>query len=397
MSSAFTPYRWVVLAIYAWVAGLSQLLWLNFAPILSFIQKRHAIPESTASLLLMVFPLTYVLLSIHAGALIDRKGYRYAIGLGAILMAVFSCLRIYDGSFWILLIAQTGISLGQPYVVNGVTKLVFDWFPKEETVLATGLGTVGLFVGMSIGLAATPPMVEKISYQGAMIAFAVITCLSAAAFLLICRTRSASAGESAGIDRSFWPRLREREFKLLFVISFLGLGYFNGLTSWIEAILATNGTDSAKAGIIGGVLIMGGIAGSIVIPALADKLKKRQPLLLLSIAAACVTLIPLCQSGSYSVLLVIGFLQGFFFLPSYALLLDLTSLQAGERWAGSATGVLMMIGNAGGVLVIFLMGWMKGESAGFPSALYFLLALLVASGAVASRVREPTPPLLSRV
>ena len=40
------------------------------------------------SLLLLVFPLTYVLLSAHSGALIDRKGYRYSIGLGAILMAV---------------------------------------------------------------------------------------------------------------------------------------------------------------------------------------------------------------------------------------------------------------------------------------------------------------------
>src|SRR4051812_8810143 len=95
-----------------------------------------------------------------------------AIGLGALLMAAFSCLRIYTGSFWILLVAQAGISLGQPYVVNAVTKLVLDWFPPEETVLATGLGTVGLFVGMAVGLAATPPALEALGYSGTMIAFA---------------------------------------------------------------------------------------------------------------------------------------------------------------------------------------------------------------------------------
>src|SRR5579872_4248350 len=156
MSQGHSSYRWVVLAIYAWIAGLSQLLWLNFAPILSLVQKQYGVTEATASLLLMVFPFTYVLLSVHAGALIDAKGYKYAIGLGAILMAVFSCLRIYTGNFWILLIAQTGISLGQPYVVNAVTKLVMDWFPAEQAVLATGLGTVGLFVGMAIGLAVSP-------------------------------------------------------------------------------------------------------------------------------------------------------------------------------------------------------------------------------------------------
>src|SRR3954468_13435122 len=98
-SNRASSSRWVVLAIYAWIAGLSQLLWLNFAPILSQVQARFGVPESTASLLLLVFPLTYVLLSIHAGALIDRKGYRYAVGLGATLMATFACLRIVSGSF----------------------------------------------------------------------------------------------------------------------------------------------------------------------------------------------------------------------------------------------------------------------------------------------------------
>ena len=34
-------YRWVVLILFTVVAGLSQLLWLNFAPILTMIQKQY--------------------------------------------------------------------------------------------------------------------------------------------------------------------------------------------------------------------------------------------------------------------------------------------------------------------------------------------------------------------
>jgi predicted MFS family arabinose efflux permease len=332
-----------------------------------------------------------VLLSVHAGALIDAKGYKFAIGMGALLMAAFSCLRIYTESFWVLLVAQTGISLGQPYVVNAVTKLVLDWFPQEQAVLATGLGTVGLFVGMAIGLAATQPSVEALGYGGSMAAFAALTCVSCVAFFFLCKTRGTQAqGASAGISMAFLSKLKDRHLLPLFIISFLGLGFFNGLTSWIEAILATNGIDSARAGIVGAALIVGGIAGSIAIPALSDQLKRRKPFLLLSIGAAAATLIPLCRSGDYSLLLLFGFLQGFFFLPAYALLLDMTSLEAGERWAGSATGVLMMIGNGGGVIVIFLMGWMKGEQAGFPTALPFLFALLILSAGTAFLTREPT-------
>jgi MFS family permease len=387
-------YGWVVLAIYAWVAGLSQLLWLNFAPILSQVQRQFGISESTASLLLLVFPLTYVLLSAHAGSLIDRKGYRFAIGAGAVLMALFSCLRICTGNFWILLIAQTGISLGQPYVVNGVTKLVADWFPPENAVLATGLGTVGLFVGMALGMAATPPLYDALGLQGAMTVFAAVTCVSAAAFFVLCRKNSGKNRETLSariaetVPAASWRDFLETRFILLFVVSFIGLGYFNGLTSWIEAILAPQGIDSAQAGVIGGLMIFGGIFGSVAIPALSDKLGRRKPFLLLSVAAAAATLFPLCRSGSYSALLFWGFLQGFFFLPAYALLLDMTSMEAGEARAGSATGLLMLTGNAGGVVVILAMGWLKGEGAAFPSALGFLLALLAAAAITAAFLRE---------
>ena len=51
------PYRWVVLAVYTLVAGLSQLLWLNFAPLLTTVEQRYGVSELWASTLVMAFPL----------------------------------------------------------------------------------------------------------------------------------------------------------------------------------------------------------------------------------------------------------------------------------------------------------------------------------------------------
>src|SRR5262249_41443139 len=131
--------RWAVLAAYAAVVGVSQMLWLNFAPLLSLVQVRYGVSELRASLLVLVFPLLYVVLSIPAGALTDARGYRFAIGAGAIGMTVASALRVFDQSFWCLLAAQIGIAIAQPYVGNGISKLVADWFPEEQSALATGL------------------------------------------------------------------------------------------------------------------------------------------------------------------------------------------------------------------------------------------------------------------
>src|SRR4051812_5830324 len=126
------PIRWAVLMAYFGVAAMSQMLWLNLAPLVSFIQTKYAVSELTVSSLLLSFPLLYVILSIHSGRLIDKKGYRYVIILGSVISAVFACLRVYDGNFYVLLIAQTGIAIGQPYIINGISKLVGDWFAKEH-------------------------------------------------------------------------------------------------------------------------------------------------------------------------------------------------------------------------------------------------------------------------
>src|SRR5262249_9079327 len=45
--------RWGVLFAYTLVVGISQMLWLNFAPLLSLIQARYGVSELWASLLVL--------------------------------------------------------------------------------------------------------------------------------------------------------------------------------------------------------------------------------------------------------------------------------------------------------------------------------------------------------
>src|SRR5687767_11453715 len=110
------PGAWPVLLAFTLVSAVTQLLWLNFAPLITLVMKRYGVSEGQASLLILVFPLIYIFLSLHAGALIDRHGFRRIVGCGAIATAAFSAVRIYDESFWVLLAGQFGIAIAQPYV-----------------------------------------------------------------------------------------------------------------------------------------------------------------------------------------------------------------------------------------------------------------------------------------
>lgn len=384
-------YRWVVLGAYLPVAGLSQLLWLNFAPLLTWVQKRYQVSENVSSGLLLVFPLLYVVLSLPAGGLIDKKGYRFGIGLGAVIMAVGATLRIADSSFWTLLAGQIVIASAQPFIINGITKLVGDWFTQEQSAIATGLGTMGMFVGMTIGMAATPAMQEAIGFRGTMAVFAAVTWIACLTFWFFVRPNiqplSATEPASRPLSEMKWL-FKNRSLLLLFALAFLGLGFFNGLTTWLEAILAPNGIDSAQAGMIGGALILGGVVGAVVVPAASDHFKRRKPFLIGSVAAALVALYPLCGGRDYHGLLALGAALGFFFLPAYALLLEMCTDLAGEAWAGSATGILMLAGNAGGVIVTLAMVWVKGDSATFRPAVHLLFGLLALTVALAALMAE---------
>ncbi len=384
-----SAYRWVVLGVFMLVAGLSQALWLNYAPLLTLVQSKYGVSEGMAGGLLLVFPLIYVLLSVPAGQLTDRRGYKFSVGLGAVLMAGFSCLRINESSFWVLLIAQVGIAVGQPFAVNGISKLVADWFTPQQSAMATGLGTMGMFMGMAAGMAATPPLVESLGYQGAMVVFAAISVGICAAFLLLSKNNPGARPAATVVEEpSMLSLLKNPRLLLLFTVAFLGLGFFNGLTTWIEPILAPNGFDAVKAGNVGGVLIIGGILGAVVVPALSDALKRRKPFLIGSVALALGALVPTVTSHDETVVLISAAALGFFFLPAFALLLDMCATVAGEKAAGGATGLLMLFGNGGGVVVILAMVFVKGDEPTFMRAVYLLYAIVAVAIALAFGVKE---------
>lgn len=374
------PLRWAILAIYVVIVALSQLLWLNFAPILTQIQARYGVDELTASLLVLVFPLLYVLLSLPAGRFVDTRGYRLAIGGGGFVMSAFAALRIYDDSFWILLAGQIGIAVAQPFIVNGISKLVVDWFDPQQGAIATGLGTMGMFIGMAAGLAATPPLVTSFGLRGAMAVFAAITLVASIVFWVVVRSNPAAppAEAPATTGGELRSLLRDRRLVVLFALALFGLGEFNGLTTWLEEILKPQGFDSEGAGLAGGVLVLGGIIGAVVIPSLSDKLRRRKPFVILCSAGGLATLYPLCTSADQTIVLVFAALHGFFLLPALALLLDMSARLAGPARAGSATGLLMLVGNAGGVVVPIAMQAARGDAKTFQSGVYMLLGVLAA-------------------
>ena len=78
--------------------------------------------------------------------------------------------------------------------------------------------------------------------------------------------------------------MRQKDFLLLLVIFFIGLGMFNGITTWIEEIVGPRGFSTAQAGIAGGLMLVGGIVGAFVLPLISDCTRRRKPFIILALA-----------------------------------------------------------------------------------------------------------------
>jgi predicted MFS family arabinose efflux permease len=375
-----------VLAAFTLLAGVTQMLWLNFAPLITLVRERYAVSELVASTLVLVFPLLYVLLSIPAGQIVDRKGYRFAIGWGGTITALFATLRIHDASFAVLLAAQIGIAVAQPLVINGISKLVADWFVEAHGAVATGIGTVGMFLGMAVAMAATPALVASSGLTTTMAVFAAIAWASALLWWWLGKERTPPSASAA--SGGLGELLRDGQLRSVFVLAFLGLGFFNGLTTWLEPMLAPNGFDAEAAGLVGGVIIVGGIVGSVVVPALSDAAKKRKPFLIACALAALPMVYPLCTTRSPALAYALGFGIGFALLPAFALLLEMCSELSGKERAGNATGLLMLMGNGGGVVVILAMDFVHDDAPTWMPAVWLLLGVLVLTLVLATRVHE---------
>jgi len=410
-------YRWIVLGAFMLVGALVQVMWLNYAAITSTsgtgadrmvgVAQLMQVSEFKITLLATMFPLVFILVSIPAGIIIDRKGFRFAVMLGVVLTAGFSFLRLFTANYTLVLIGMIGIAIGQPFVNNSITKMVAAWFPTEESALATGLATLSLFIGMIIALALTPALLKMFGdtlggVRGIVLVYGIAAVVVVVAFALLGRasppkppkrTEEELQEEGASVNLGSIRKIFGLyDFRLLCIIIFIGQGAFIAILQLIDQILKPKGISSETAGFIGAVMVIAGVVGSVVIPSLSDKYKKRKPFLLLAALVALPTLFLIAQLNSTMQIYMVSVVTGFFILSAFPLMLTLSEETTGHRLTGTGTAILLLLGNAGGVALTLVMestmNATGGENNSYYWAMMFVVFLFAVAFVVALFIRE---------
>jgi MFS family permease len=386
-------YRWLVLAAFVAIACMTQVLWITFAPITGAAAKFYHTSDLMIGLLSMSFMVVYVLIVLPCAWVIDTLGFRTAVGIGAVLSAVFGLTRgIFASSFTLVFVSQIGIAVGQPFVIGAITKVAARWFPVRERATASGLGTLALFLGPLAAMLLTPPLVLRLGFRPTLLIYGAATAAAAVFFLAAAREHPptpAGRDERVLMLDGLKSMLRRRDFLLLLVVFFIGLGMFNGISTWIEDIVRPRGFTISQAGMLGGLMLVGGIVGAVVIPLLSDRLRRRKPFIILALAGLIPGLAGMTFTTSYPLLLLSGFLFGFFLLSAGPVGFQYAAEITHPAPEGTSNSLLLVMGQISGIAFIFAMDAFKSPATGsMTSPLLALAALTLVSLALAAVLRE---------
>ena len=392
------PYRWVVLAVFMFVNLTIQILWIGYAPITGPAAKFYGVSDLQIGFLAMLFMIAFIPLSLPVSWAIDTYGFRKTVGFGAILMGVFGIVRGIAGTNYTLVFISTiGIAVAQPFLLNAWTTVPAKWFDMEFRATAVGLITLANLVGTALGMVLTPILTESMSIPQVQLIYGIIAAFSALLFVILARETPPTPPCPAGMEvralmlDGLKNAVKNKMFWYYLVVSFIGMGLFNGVTTWVEPIIRPRGFTPTDAGTLGALMLIGGIIGAVVIPPFSDRSHKRKKFLLLGILAAIPGLIGVTFARQFWLLCVSAFTMGFFITSMSPIGMQYAAEITQPTPEGTSNGLIQLFGQAS-VVFVYLMEATKAPDGSFTPALLLMIGFLVIGAILLTQLQDPKFP-----
>ncbi|MGZ4466955.1 MAG: MFS transporter [Nocardioidaceae bacterium] len=396
-------YRWAVLAAFMAVNITIQLLWISYAPVTHAAGRYYGVSTVAIGALAMTFMVVYVPLALPASYLIDRRGLRFASGLGGLLAGVAGLVRGLAGADYLLvLLATIAMAVAQPFLLNAWTTLSVHWFHRSQRATAVGLITLANLVGTGIGMALTPALVKSMSIGSVQTVYGGCALAAGVVFVLVARDNPPTApdtdlveGRALMLD-GLRHAVKVRPFLVFLAMAFVAMGVFNGVSTWVEEIVRPRGFSATDAGNLGALLLLGGVIGAVVLSALSDRSQRRTPFLGLAFVVAAPALLAVALVDSTLGLFGAAFVLGFFMTSAMPVGLQYAAEITAPTPEGTSNGLVQLVGQAS-VVFVYLMALTRTSSGSYLPSLGVLACLLLVGGIVAFRLPEPADHLSSSV
>ena len=272
---------------------------------------------------------------------------------------------------------QLLVAVAQPLVLNSLTKTATGYLPERSRPTGIALGSAGQFVGAIIALVMGPLLEHKHSLGALLPVQAALACLAAVVLAIVTSRAPANPGPRAaiGLDelRAAWslPLIRT-----LAQLAFVGIGVFVALSTYLQPILHHNHISSTSAGVmLAGMLVAGTIGCGTLPPVIARRgIERRYMIFVVIWIAGCCGALAILHALVVADFIFVAAL-GLILLAALPVMLELVERKMGAS-GGVATGILLLSGNAGGLVVAVLLSLLVH----IPVAAFLLLAAVACYG-----------------
>jgi CP family cyanate transporter-like MFS transporter len=367
------------------IAAAAIMAFSLFSPIFAIPPIEHILKEELAlshaqtSLIYSGPVLMIAAIALPAGILTDRIGIRKAAGIGAIILAVGSVLRLTATSPQSLIAYSFIYGVGVGWVFPNLPKLVSLWAPKHKAVNITSIYSVALYTGPALALATTVPIMLATTgtYQVTFLVWSIPTIIAAVTWWIL--AREPRSHKPPGENRvSDMTKLRtvfsNGNVWLLSVIAFFYFFFYYNWSGWAPTLLLQKGASASLAGLISSITIWVGIPIVFLMPKLTSKLGLRKPLLWGS-AIACIVAsllaIRISLSATWLPMVMVGIADAAMIVTILTLLVEIVDV----KLVGIATGAVWAISHVGGFIGPLIGGSIL-DNTGSLNLSYIILAII---------------------
>ncbi len=380
-----TPHRRAVLQRSVLMAGII-FIGINLRPALASVGPlvgmiRDATGLSNVALgLLTTLPLLgFGIFSTLTPLVTRRLGIERTLGLAMVLLAAGILLRVLP-PVWMLFagtaIVGVAIALGNVLLPS----LVKRDFP-ERSGFMTSIYSSAMAVGASVAAGVSVPLADSIGWRSSLASWSILAVVAFLVWLPQMRYHTAPR-HAVGIRKSLADLGRSRIAWQIAVFMGLQSLTFYVILAWLPEILVSRGAAPDEAGWLLSLSQGSGIAGSMLVPVIADRFQDQRRIVVALASAELIAIIGLLLPGlSLAALWVslIGFvLGGTFSLALLFIVLRTPDSQTATEMSGLAQSVGYLIAATGPTL----FGLLHDVSSGWTwPLLSLMLVLLVKVGA----------------
>jgi MFS transporter, ACS family, tartrate transporter len=361
-----------------------------------------------------VFFIGYFLLEIPGTLIVERWSARKWIARIMITWGIFAVLMAFVRTEWQFYSVRFLLGLSEAGFFPGIIVYLSHWFRYEDRAKAVAVFMSALPISQLIGAPVSGLILNYMNSAGlagwqwvfiiegipavilGVVTLFYLTDWPHEAKWLREDEREWITGElqkerevkRAARPMSVWQAFRQREVVLLLTVYFLAVNGYYGFTLWLPSILQKAGLPTLQVTLVTIIPFFAGLVAMLLVGFSSDKSGERRLHTALPILVAGLGMALAIAAGNNIALVVLCFslvsIGGHSYLPSFW---AMPTAFLTESAAAAAIGLINSVGNLGGFVGPFAVGYISTATGSYAGGMACLAISLFAAGLLALTIR----------